>query len=231
MPIQINIPIGGIAKKLKKICSDIAISIGEKDIDLVCLDPSRTTAITMLGIGSNIGEQKQYIELDAGDLSKIGATSLDIDIKQDYVLYAKYITKAGVEVEKELVGRQTDIDYGFVYGLLSAGVQSYAVVMGKDLVSALDEIEVEQGDEVSVSLRQGVVEVVNESKASKKLKARLRASVSSGEFSVRMPSIIGDVVKALASVSGELKLSVVENGVLRIDASAVKMTAFISPVA
>lgn len=231
MPIQINIPIGSIAKKLKKICSDIAISIGEKDIDLVCLDPSRTTVIAMLGIGSNIGEQKQYIELDAGDLGKIGATSLDIDIKQDYVLYAKYITKAGVEVEKELVGRQTDIDYGFMYGLLSAGVQSYAVVMGKDLVSALDEIEVEQGDEVSVSLRQGVVEVVNESKASKKLKARLRASASSGEFSVRLPSIVSDAVKILASFPGELKLSVVENGVLRIDASAAKMTAFISPVA
>ncbi|MEM4530608.1 MAG: hypothetical protein QXY39_01935 [Thermofilaceae archaeon] len=231
MPIQINMPIGGVAKKLKKICSDVAISIDESSVDLVCLDPSRTTAVAMLNIGSNIGEQKQYIELDVNDLSKLGAVSLDIDVKQDYVLYARYTTKAGVEVEKELVGRQTDVDYGVIYGLLSSGEQSYAVVSGKELRSALEEIEVEQGDEVSIILKQGAIEIVNESKVSKKLKAKLKVNASSGEFNVKLPSIVSDAVKILASVSGELKLSIVENGILRIDALAAKLSVFISPIA
>lgn len=230
MPIQITIPLNQLAKKLKSVFPEIALVLKESEVDVVGFDGTQSTALYVGSVGVNVGENPQVIVVGADDIGKIDSLRLDFDVESDGVLKAKYITKSGVEVEKEIAGKIEEVPSNIVYELLGKGFEKSVRVKGKELRDALDEIEAEDSDELTFSLEDGVLTIVNESKISKKLRAKIKVGENTGGgFSIKVLGTVKRIVEGLSAFSNEIIIGIANGGLIRMESEAYRIVVFIAP--
>lgn len=228
MPIQITYPISQVAKKAKKVFPELHFVVKDNAIHLYALNESATCAMIVKDIGVNIGEKEERITLHTDDIAKIDAIKMDIDTA-DSGLKITYLTKSGVEVEKEISSLVSEAQIDIIDRLVDSTPSGVVKLRSKELRDALEEIE---SDEIIRLRLDGDVVVLSGESVSKKSKARIKPMESSGDIDVLLPKeLLEGVIEIASSLSTEIELGVVEGGIVKITNPSKTFGIFVAPVA
>lgn len=231
MPIQIMMPLNQLAKKFKSVFPEIGLIVHENDVDIIAFDPSNSMVLIIKNVGVNIGESSQNIIVDANDIGKIESLRIDFDIEEGGVLKAKYVTKNGVEIEKELIGRIDGISSEMAYELFGKSVNNMIILKAKELKEALDEIEVDDSDEILLRVDKNILVIHNESKISKKLMARIKLNDEVGNgFEIKLMGSFKRIVEGLSTISNILKIGRMDDGLIRIETEEYGIVIIMAPI-
>ena len=229
--IQVDIPLGKIAKKLAKVTDEIVLYGREGGgLYLLAMDPSQSLLIC-IDAGISLDE-----DIRAGLSTKeLRETTKGIRYTLDYDQGAwrvVYETTSGLRVKKKLSGLEPTIPVEEVIKL-GADAKEWATVDYVSLSQALSEIE---GDSVKLVFTQGKPGKLSlvSSEPGKEVEVEVSVSEVERSFEVRVdPKLLEGAIEALEPLTRTFRIGLTEKGILVIKPSTSKdeTKALIAPLA
>jgi hypothetical protein len=217
--IQIDVPLGKIAKKLTKVADELVFygKAGGK-LYIIAVDPSQSVFIQ---IDAGISLDEDFI---AGiPVKELGETNKGVRYSLDYdggVWSVTYETASGLKVRKRIAGLEPVVQG--VDAILGMGVgraRGEAIVDYVSLSQALGEVE---GDSVTVRFVQGKPGklLLVSSEPGREVEVEAAVSEVAVPFEVRVnPQHLEAAVEALEPLTRSFRVRLAESGVLVVEPS------------
>jgi len=217
--IQLDIPLGKVAKSLSKVTDEIILygRAGER-LYLIAIDPSQSLLI-QIDAGISLDE-----DFKAGlPVKEVKETSKGVRYTLDYdggVWSVTYETTSGLKVRKRITGLEPTMpELDAVVDMDSRLVNGEALVDYASISQALGEID---GDSAILRFIQGkpgkLLIVTN--RPDKEVEVEVPVSEVSKGFEVRVnPSLLERAIDALEPLTRSFRMGLTEKGVLVIEPS------------
>jgi hypothetical protein len=231
--IQIDIPLGKIAKSLSKVTDEIVLygKSGSR-LYLIAIDPSQSMAI-QIDAGISLDE-----DFKAGlPVKELKETSKGVRYMLDYdrgVWSVTYETTSGLKVRKKINGLEPSLpDLDAIVNMDSKPVNGEALVDYASISQALGEIE---GDSAILKFIQGkpgkLLLVTNE--PGKEIEVEVPTGEVAKGFEVKInPSLLEGAIEVLEPLTRSFRIGLTEKGILVIEPSIShgETRALIAPLA
>lgn len=231
--IQLDIPIGKIAKRLAKL-SDEVVFYGKAagPLYLVAMDPSQSLLVQIdAGIALDEDFKAGIPTKELGETSKGARYVMDYDSDKE-AWNITYETSTGLKVKKKISGLEPSIPVGEVVEIESKTVAE-AVVDYATLSQALGEVE---GELVSMKFVKGKPGklIIKSKEPNKELEVEATLGEVNADFEVKVnPALVMAGIDVLEPITRSFSVGVTDKGILVIKPNGIKgeTRVLIAPIA